>query len=229
MQNLFEHMGHVGIACYWILVEMCAEKLDKNPSEEFTESHCNFTFHEKILRQNLRLSKGKLETFLGFCQGFSLLFFKKSESLYEIGMPKLLESLDRDTKRARTERAMAAPKKKKEDKDKEEDKEYIARNDFSESSSAKVIPEFLTIEKIILERKVSEVAQRNILQAFPEPDWVISEIYKMIAWESTNPGKRKKNFGRFAMNWLTRSWDSRRHKKEEFKIEDWMPPEMRNK
>lgn len=152
-------------------------------------------------------------------------------------MPKLLECIDRDSKRARQKRATAAPRArldKEEDKDKdieidkEEDKD-IALIDSYESICVEVIPEFSKIEKILLERKVSELAQRNILQAFPEPDWVIAEIYKMIAWESTNPGKRKKNFGRFAMNWLTRSWDSRRHKKEEFKIENWVPPVERNK
>lgn len=134
MQYLFEKMGHVGIACYWILVEMCAEKLDKKASEEFTESHCNFSFHEKILRQNLRLSRVKLEIFLGFSSDISLLFFKKIESIYVIEMPKLLESLDRDSKRARTERVSTAPKKKnkikKEDKELDKDKEEECFFDF---------------------------------------------------------------------------------------------------
>lgn len=212
MQNLFEHMGHVGVACYWILVEMCAEKLVKTSEEEFGESHCIFGFHEKILRQNLRISRKNLELFLGYCQGFSLLSFKKSESFIEIAMPKLMESLDRDTKRARTVRAESAPKKKIKNKEeeKEEDKEYMASNDFSESSLPEIHPDLNSISEIIIERKISFKSQQAILQAFPEPQFVISEIKKMLAWEAANPSNKKKNFSRFATNWLTRSWDSRR-------------------
>lgn len=110
MHGLFEKMSHTGIACYWTLVEMCAEKLEKERDEECTEAHCHFSFHEKILRQNLRISRTNVELFLGFCAGFSLLSFEITNNEIKIYMPKLLECLDRDAKRARPHRGQVAPK-----------------------------------------------------------------------------------------------------------------------
>lgn len=85
----------------------------------------------------------------------------------------------------------------------------LAQSDSDESSFAEVILEFISIKEIILERKVNAKSQKAILEAFPDAPWVISEIRKMIAWEAANPSNKKKNFARFATNWLTRSWDKK--------------------
>jgi hypothetical protein len=132
MTILMEEMGHTGFACYWILVEMCAEKLDKGAEELFSEEHCVFEFHERVLRRNLRISRTKLEDFLNICSGISVLSFKFVEQIIEIKMPKLLDCLDRDSKRARTDRAAPAPKKKRK---KEIKKESIYAHKFSELAS----------------------------------------------------------------------------------------------
>lgn len=73
------------------------------------------------------------------------------------------------------------------------------------------IQEFLSLSFVFAEREVSQEVQRSWLEAFPEPAWITSEIRKALAWETANPSRRKKQFARFATNWLSRGWDNRRH------------------
>lgn len=57
------------------------------------------------------------------------------------------------------------------------------------------------------QRKVSTETQKAFLDAYPDPKWVAQQVFKALAWEVTNPHKKKKNFPRFLGNWLSRGWD----------------------
>ena len=104
MQFLFDEMGHTGLACWHILMEICAEKLDPKPDKTLEHSDCLFEFHQRIVRQNLRVSQAKLEVFLGVCQGFGLLSFEITGGLVKLSLPILLDLLEYDQKRAGTRR-----------------------------------------------------------------------------------------------------------------------------
>lgn len=80
---------------------------------------------------------------------------------------------------------------------------------ISKSIGEEVLLEFEPIREIVIERAITTKSQQAILSAFPDAPWVITEIKKMIAWEAANPSNKKKNFARFATNWLTRSWDKK--------------------
>jgi len=97
MQFLFDEMGHTGIACWYILMEMCAEKLEKSLSKE----DCVFEFHERILRDNLRLSRTNVRRMLDLCATFAMLSYETDGTFVKIKMPKLAELLHPDLKRAR--------------------------------------------------------------------------------------------------------------------------------
>jgi hypothetical protein len=125
LSTLFEQMGHMGPSCYWTLVELCAKKLEKEDHEEFTEAHCQFRFHERVLRTKLRVSPRNLRKFLNICSELSQVFSSFAKNTVEINFPKLLESLDRDSKRARQERGLPAPKKKIKNKNKETDVAFL--------------------------------------------------------------------------------------------------------
>lgn len=133
LTSLFKQMGHMGPSCYWTLVEICAEKLEKEESEEYTEAHCHFRFHESILRKKLRVSSKNLQKFLRICSELSVVFSTFSQDIVEIEMPKLLECLDRDARRARPERGPSAPKRKSKRKNKEAD---IANLNWREAASS---------------------------------------------------------------------------------------------
>ncbi len=66
------------------------------------------------------------------------------------------------------------------------------------------------IGNILLDRKIKPDLTKTWLFAFPEPEWIIQEVQKAIAWEAANPRKQKKDFGKFMTNWLNRGWDSRK-------------------
>lgn len=69
------------------------------------------------------------------------------------------------------------------------------------------------ISEIIEKRKVSEEVQSRWIEAFvpmgTTSTWLCNEIRKCVAWEAANPTRRKKNFPRYATNWLNRAWDRR--------------------
>lgn len=75
---------------------------------------------------------------------------------------------------------------------------------------AVIAPAFEEISGTLASRGVGVKVQHAWLEAFPDGHWIIGEVRKAIAWESANPKRRKKNFGAFMTNWLTRSWDRRR-------------------
>lgn len=87
------------------------------------------------------------------------------------------------------------------------------KESFSEPSKVlEALPEFLMIDKTLSEifriKKINQKLQRSWLQAFKEPEWIIQEINKALAWECSNI--EKKNFGKFMTGWLNRGWDSRK-------------------
>lgn len=112
MQAILDELGHDGHSSWWILVEMCAEKLHKKEDEEYTAEHCRFVFNERFLRSSLRLGRAKVERILNQFSTMALLSFEITGNEIRIHMPKLLECMDRDAKRARPERGPSAPKRK---------------------------------------------------------------------------------------------------------------------
>lgn len=112
MQTLFDKMGHTGIASYYILMEMCAEKLEKPHEGMVDETSCQFEFTQRIVRQNLRISLGKVREMLDICQGFDLLSYNIDGESVKIKMPILLDLLDYDSKKSRQRRASVAPEQR---------------------------------------------------------------------------------------------------------------------
>ena len=92
--------------------------------------------------------------------------------------------------------------------------ETYERTDIAPSSPSdtlEAVEEFRSVREILESRKVSPKVQRSWLNAFPDPEWITSEIRKSLCWEDANPKRKKKNYGAFMTNWLSRGWDRRRH------------------
>lgn len=124
INDLLDQLGHTGL-CFFLLQEMCAEKLEKD-DQGLTEADCSWTFHTRIVRQNLRISPVNLVRLLDACAMNGLLSFEFSGSSLTISMPILLNLLERNTKRARKTRTTSAQKSpldKDIDKEEERDKE----------------------------------------------------------------------------------------------------------
>jgi hypothetical protein len=89
----------------------------------------------------------------------------------------------------------------------EQNKILLAQTD----ESASLHPDcYSDVVDVFTQRGVKAKVTGSWIAAFPDATWVVQEIRKALAWEASNPGRRKKDFGRFMTNWLSRSWDSRR-------------------
>ncbi len=120
--GIFEKFGHTGVNCYWILVELCAKRFEKPANREAIPADCVFSFHERLLREKFHLRSTKVQLLLNYYATSNLLSVTRSEDEFRIVMPKLLEYLDRDAKKARQKPEPVAPEAgQEEDKDKEED------------------------------------------------------------------------------------------------------------
>lgn len=115
VQYLMDEMGHSGL-CYFILMEMCAEKLER-PSSSADEQKingglsaddCEFIFHRRVVESALRLRRAAVERLLGSCQTSNLFSYKIEGEFIKIKMPILLDLLDYDSKRSRSRRANVA-------------------------------------------------------------------------------------------------------------------------
>jgi hypothetical protein len=123
MNAIFEADGHRGVSCYWMLVEMCAERMNKKRDEEWSEDDCVFKIHDRELRSNLRVTRTTAASILRLYGTMAALRAELIGSVWHIEFPKLLEILNRDAKRTRPGRATDAgnKKKKKEEKERERD------------------------------------------------------------------------------------------------------------
>jgi hypothetical protein len=120
LRLLQKKFGFAGKGRYWDLVELCAEKLEKERADEFTLEHCVFEFEKTSLMRSLGYPNLTLASrYLDALVSLGLVSLDDLGDTWLVSMPKLLESLDRDTRRPRPVRVRAAPKKK--NKEEEED------------------------------------------------------------------------------------------------------------
>ena len=166
LQQLRRSLGFEGVGRYWTFVELCVEKLEKGRNEELTDCHCEFEFERTYLMQSLGYASHKqVSNFLKILAELGLItdqarghleptlntptpcgdasvssrWLEANAMVFRCSMPKLLESMDRDSKRARTMRVGAAPKKKKKIKDKELDKELDNVKSIKVGNGGKII------------------------------------------------------------------------------------------
>lgn len=205
VQAILDDLGHEGHSCFWILVEMCAEKLEKRRDEEYTAEHCKFTFSSRLVRANLRLRSTKVQLLLNSYSVLGLLRFKLDENEIEIEMPKLLESIDRDTNRARPARGQSAAGPRQE---KEKEKEEEGRAAKSERSPPPLDRILVTSVETITQCVPKE--QWENWASVYDPQYIKLELMKMASWLIANKTKNRKSLKGltlFVNSWLARDWD----------------------
>lgn len=104
IDTLFEQMGHTGVACYFIMMEIFTEKMEIYDSKNMKKSDFILSFPLGFVRRNLRISQGKLEVFLRFSQGLGLFSYEIIGKELRIEMPILLDLLHSDVVKSRSRR-----------------------------------------------------------------------------------------------------------------------------
>lgn len=179
MQFLLDEMGHMGPCCYYNLVEMCVEKMDQKSDRTLEEADCLFSFHQRVVRQNLRISPTNLRQLLDICQTFGLFTFQFSGNTLEISMPIILDLLEYDQKKSRARRAQIAPQSRLEKSRVEKNRtdqnreDVVAEKTAAAESSVKLFndrfnPEYQKVLKMMgrsalglsLKRHVGKILER---------------------------------------------------------------------
>ncbi len=57
---------------------------------------------------------------------------------------------------------------------------------------------------------VTQRTQDHWVEAYPDTEWLKTEISKAAAWVEANPKKRPKTYGAFLSNWFSRGWEDHR-------------------
>ena len=197
---LFDKFGHAGPYCYWILVELCAKKLNKSREETFSETDFKFIFNERLIRDKFRLSSTKVESWLNLGSTLKLFNHIKVENEIHIDMPKLLECLDRDTKRARPARVQAASKPRLRI---ELDKELELELDKDPPKPPKLIELWNEhcggLPKVLKTNKSRNARISKRESEAPVDEWI--EVIKRIASSNFCQGKNSKHW-KADFDWL---------------------------
>lgn len=82
----------------------------------------------------------------------------------------------------------------------------IAPSVFSKQLEA----DFSDLIDLFNQRQVKPKLVEGWVKAFPDVPWIKQEVFKAIAWEDSNPVRKKKNFGAFLTRWMTSGWDRRK-------------------
>jgi hypothetical protein len=214
INHLLDELGHTGL-CFFLLQELCAEKLDPKDGN-LDESDATFQFHQRIVRQKLRISGANLRRLLDVCAANGLLGYQFSGNTIQISMPILLNLLDRDTINARKTRAKSAEKSRLDkdlDKEKDKDKEL----EEAKASSLPVVKiTTVTADKAVVHfeneqglfEAIPRQAKENWLKLY-DADYLNRELVKAWGYYQNNSRKRPKNIRgwiRALGSWFERGW-----------------------
>lgn len=104
VQGLFDELGPIGPLCYFIIIELCAEKLEKPTDRPTTLDDCVFVFNAHVLQFATRAKRFTIESVLTHCSVAGVLEWKRNVNEITIKLPMLLNLLDREMKKPRAKR-----------------------------------------------------------------------------------------------------------------------------
>lgn len=110
VQTLLDDMGYFGPFFYYLIYELCAEKLEQEESTSLSPDSCQFTFHQRVVCSASRAKPSTVLRALDAGQSCGLWSFELDGVYIKISLPILLNLLDRDMKKPRLKREKSAPK-----------------------------------------------------------------------------------------------------------------------
>ncbi len=112
LMEIRRKLGMAGIGQYWTLLEICAKRMDWDHEGPPNIDDCVFKFDRDHLAFLLGTRPSHICMVLAIYEGQGCLTLSSDGHQIFLSIPKLLECLDRDYKRARSDRAPCAPKTK---------------------------------------------------------------------------------------------------------------------
>jgi hypothetical protein len=137
--RFYKDFGHSGVSWYYLLTEICAEKLEKSPSRDLAGTDCSFSFDVAFVQSSLRGTLVKIERWLSVGQALGLWTYKLTETELSVNYPILLELLDSDSRKSRSRRETDAIKTRL-DKDIDKEREEIKKENLPTTKKPKPNP-----------------------------------------------------------------------------------------
>lgn len=230
MNTLFDEFGHLGPSCYWILLEMCADKWWNDAAANQKVLAGEFAFHLRVMQQTMRTSRGKVEAWLTLGATLDLFSFSIVDNKVTILMPKLLELLDPHTKYNR-KRIVKASQNDRLEKEEEREEEKERLNTMAEPENSVVdkpvdnsdAPQPTSEPPKPTQKKqtyrITNPAEFNEhmsefknrwRELYPDTEFLRREILKALNWLEANPSKAlrtRKGWQAFFANWFEKGWD----------------------
>lgn len=213
IQRLMDEHRHVGL-CYFLLIELCAEKLDKKEDEDLSEADCVFVFHRRVIESTLRLKLQGVIRLLDTCSTCGLLCYESDGNVIKISMPKLLEYLEYDQKKSRRKTA-AIPPEKRLDKEEDKDKDILLAKTTEPEKPARVRKPrkaFEPTSEAELWSAISDETKAAWIKLYPDEKFRERQLTRCFAYYSQRPQKKPKTLtgwiGKLDF-WFVNDWERR--------------------
>jgi hypothetical protein len=213
-----------GVGRYWTFIELCASKMEKERDEEFTDAHCYFEFDKTFLMRALGYHNHvHLMCYLGDMQVIGMCSVSDKSMTVVCHVPKLLECMAREYKRARPRRVLGGPKKKIEIKEEDKEREDADILPFDDPPPKPKQPALSQVNSADDVLKSMPIVRRDLLtQKFGE-SFVREEVHRAFDWHMANPSAVPNTPGRWQqkiMSWFNRIADQPEHKGRNTTAED---------
>ena len=218
VQILLDELGYFGPFFYYLIYELCAEKLENKLDAELTPECCEFVFHQRVVCSASRAKPSTVRRALDAGQSCGLWTFSLDGFQIKISIPILLNLRDRDQKRPRIKRDLNALKTRLEKSRVEEEKSRVEYINTSEPKNSVTDVAIISNQKKFIAFKISENKTISLSQdlinswaeTFPK-EFLDEEIKKARSWILANSHKTpKSNWSRFFNSWFNRAWETHR-------------------
>lgn len=173
MRDLIHEFGVEGYGVYMVLLELIGEKIDKGLNAKISIS-------DRVLREKLRVSRGKLTKILAYFDQNLLTFSKAESENWIIECPNLLKRLDNWTINSQVTNKQPST---------QQEEEVRSKNKNKKKETANAENDLVFFESL------------KTNQAYKHID-LPTELCKMDAWLSAHAGRKKTK--RFVLNWLNK-------------------------
>ena len=227
--RFYKEFGHSGISMYYLLTEICTEKMESLPNRGLEQTDFIFSFDLTFVRSVLRSNLTKIESFLSLGSTLNLWDFKIVEQELNLKYPILLDLFDSDLMLSRS-RCVRVARKQRLEIELEKEIELELEKDIILDRAAKTeTPETKEIAIKRQNKSVSKQApvQLKTMQDFyncvgPEiceswfniyksKEFIEKEVLKSFSWLLANPNKATRSprgWKQFYTNWFSKAIDS---------------------
>lgn len=224
VQYLLDELGYFGPFFKDTILEMCAEKMDRQTDRDLTADDCEFVFHRRVVESATRAKRSTVGRALDAGQSANFWRYSFDEEYIKISAPILLDLLEYDQKKSRQRRAEIAPGKRLEKSREEKNKNREEKNEVTNVTSS-AVAEVSSSAAVVRLPKPSEIFhpknENEMISGlspktlarwatlYSDPDFLRRESIKAFGYYENNKLKTPKTVRGWTQalsTWFERGW-----------------------